>query len=70
MPGERAPTVADLEMAMASVRETAYVIAMIALRLRIDAINQAVPVAVAMQPIAGRLLWEPLGAWSPEGEVD
>lgn len=68
--GPRPPTVADLEMAMASVAAVAQTVRMIALRFQVEAINQTVPAMLAGQRIAGRLLWEPLGMWSGEGEAD
>lgn len=57
-------------MAAESVRATAHQVRMIALRFQVEAINQTVPVIALMQPIAGRLLWEPIGAWLPESDAD
>jgi len=65
MPGERAPTVADLDMAMEDVARAAHIVRMIALRVQIDALNMAVPCLTNGQIIAGRLLWEPLGMYAP-----
>lgn len=67
---ERPPTVADRDNARAAVERASRGVAIVALRLRLDAANMALPGRARCETIAARMVREPLGSLLPGEDAD